>query len=295
MKVFEGSCVALVTPFKNNKIDYFALQNLIQFQLSQNTDAILVLGTTGESSCISFCEREKIIEFAKNVIANRAKLIVGTGANSTQVAIKYTRQAQKLGADAVLIVTPYYNKCTQQGAILHFEKIAKCVDIPIILYNVPSRTGFNLHPQTIEHLSKYENIVAIKEANSNIEHILQLFNVCKGKLDIYCGNDNLNHIFKNLGAKGTISVVANAFPKQIKQQYKTTNQAKLNKISEGLYNFCDLCFIETNPIPIKYVLFKMGLIENELRLPLCPLSQQNQNQVWECYKKTKEQIWEFWL
>ena len=162
MKVFEGSCVALVTPFKNNKIDFEAFENLIQFQLCHQTDAILVLGTTGESSCISFGEREQIIRFAKNIISDKAKLIVGTGSNNTQTAIKYTRQAHKLGADAVLIVTPYYNKCTQQGAILHYEKIAKCVNMPIILYNVPSRTGFNLQPQTVEQLSKCENIVAIK-------------------------------------------------------------------------------------------------------------------------------------
>ena len=293
--IFEGSCVALVTPFKNNKIDYAALQNLIEFQLGEKTDAILILGTTGESSCVSFVEREKIIDFAKNIINGKAKLIVGTGSNNTQTAIKYTKQAKKLGADAALVVSPYYNKCTQQGAILHFEKIANCVDMPIILYNVPSRTGFNINPQTVAHLSKCENIVAIKEANSNIEHILQLFNLCKDKIDIYCGNDNLNHIFKSLGAKGTISVVANVFPKQIKQQYKIANQNKQNNLAEKLYDFCNLCFIETNPIPIKYVLFKMGLIQNELRLPLCPLSQQNSQLVWDCYQKTKGQIWKFWL
>ena len=289
MAIFEQSCVALVTPFKDGKIDFCAMQKLIEFQIHAKTNAILILGTTGEASCISFEERAKVIKFAKNIINNRAKLVVGTGSNCTQVAIKYTKQAQKLGADAVLIVTPYYNKCTQQGAVCHYQKIADSVDIKIILYNVPSRTGFNLLAQTVEQLSKHKNIVAIKEANSNIDHILQLFKLCKDKIDIYCGNDNLNHIFFMQGAKGTISVVANVFPEQIKNQFAFDFQ-KSTQIADILYDFNNMCFVETNPIPIKYVLNKMGIVENQLRLPLCPLSQNNQNPLWECYLKTKEML-----
>ena len=289
MAIFEQSCVALVTPFKNKKVDFGAMQKLIEIQLKANTDAILILGTTGEASCISYSERAKIIKFAKNIINGKTKLIVGTGANCTETAIKNTKQAQKLGADAVLIVTPYYNKCTQQGAILHYQKIANSVDIKIILYNVPSRTGFNLLPQTVERLAENKNIVAIKEANSNIEHILQLFKLCKDKIDIYCGNDNLNHIFFMQGAKGVISVVANVFPKQIKKQFSGDIKTSI-KIADVLYDFNNMCFVETNPIPIKYVLHKIGLIENEQRLPLCPLSKDNQQPLWECYQKTKEQL-----
>lgn len=289
MAIFEKSCVALVTPFKNQKVDFGAMKKLIEIQLKANTDAILILGTTGEAACISFTERAKIIKFAKNIINNKAKLIVGTGANCTKTAIKNTKQAQKLGADAVLIVTPYYNKCTQQGAIFHYQKIANSVDIKIILYNVPSRTGFNLLPQTVAHLSKHKNIVGIKEANSNIEHILQLFKLCKDKIDIYSGNDNLNHIFFMQGAKGTISVVANVFPKQIKKQFSGDINTS-TQIADTLYDFNNMCFVETNPIPIKYVLHKIGLIENEQRLPMCPLSYENQQPLFDCYQKTKEQL-----
>ena len=162
MAFFSGSCVALVTPFKNNKVDFLALEKLIDFQILSGTDAILVLGTTGEASCLTDEERKKIICFAKEKINNKAQLFVGTGANSTKKTIKNTRIAKECGANAVLIVTPYYNKCTQEGAVLHYSTIANAVDIPIIVYNVPSRTGFNLLPQTTLKLSEIKNIVGIK-------------------------------------------------------------------------------------------------------------------------------------
>lgn len=276
--IFKGSCVALVTPFKNNKVDFDALARLIDFQIDAKTDAILVLGTTGESSTLSDKEKMAIIKFAKNKIAGRAKLVVGTGSNSTKTAITNSQIAQKLGADAVLVVSPYYNKCTQAGAILHYKAVANSINIPVILYNVPSRTGFNLLPESVEKLAEVENIVAIKEANGDINHILELFDKCRGKIDIYSGNDNLNHIFYTLGGAGTISVVANIFPKQIKQQLETKNNATLHKISQ-------LCFVEPNPIPIKFLLCYAGFIENELRLPLTPLSNAYKKMLKDCYNQ----------
>ena len=279
MSFFCGSCVALVTPFKNNKVDYIAIEKLIDFQILSGTDAILVLGTTGEASCLTYAERKKIICFAKEKINNKAKLFVGTGSNSTKIVIKNTRIAKECGADAVLVVTPYYNKCTQEGAVLHYSAIANAVDIPIIVYNVPSRTGFNLLPQTTQKLSQIKNIVGIKEANGNIEHILELFYLCKNKLAIYSGNDNFNQIFLSFGGDGVISVVANVLPKQIKNQCTEKNLDKQIKLHNLLYNISKLCFVETNPIPVKYMLSKMKLIQNELRLPLTPLSQKYQTEL----------------
>ena len=276
--IFEGSCVALVTPFKNCKVDFEALGRLIDFQLEAKTDAILVLGTTGEASTLSVREKVEIIKFAKNKIDGKAKFIVGTGGNCTESAVKMSALAQKLGADAILVVTPYYNKCTQNGAYMHYEKIANAVKIPVILYNVPSRTGFNLLPETVQKLAEIKNIVAIKEANGDINHILDLFDKCRGKLDIYCGNDNLNHIFYMLGGKGTISVVANVLPNEIKQQYINRDGKVLNKISS-------LCFVEPNPIPVKFLLSHMGLIQNELRLPLTTLSDGYKKQLVDCLEQ----------
>ena len=285
MAFFSGSCAALVTPFKNNKVDFLALEKLIDFQILSGTDAILVLGTTGEASCLTDEERKKIICFAKEKINNKAQLFVGTGANSTKKTIKNTRIAKECGANAVLVVTPYYNKCTQEGAVLHYSTIANAVDIPIIVYNVPSRTGFNLLPQTTLKLSEIKNIVGIKEANGNIDHILELFYLCKDKLAIYSGNDSLNKIFLSFGGDGVISVVANVLPKQIKTQCIEKNLESQSYLHNLLYNISKLCFVETNPIPVKYFLSKMKLIQNQLRLPLTPLSQKYQKQLDEELEK----------
>lgn len=263
-------CTALVTPFnENNEIDYPSLKNLITFQLSNGIKNILILGTTGESPTISLKERETIITFVKTLTQNKCKLFVGTGNNNSAQAKALTLQAKNLGADGCVVVTPYYNKATQQGIIEYYRELAK-INIPIIVYNVPSRTGVNIQPETMVKLAKIKNIVGIKEANGNIEHILKLFKLAKNKTSIFCGNDNLNNIFLNLGAKGTISVLSNAYPKEVLDiWYSKTDYNKF-------YDICNHLFVEPNPIPIKYALSKIGLIKNILRAPLTTLSLKNQ-------------------
>lgn len=267
---------ALVTPFKKNKqIDYNALTKLLDFQISNGITQILILGTTGESSTIDFCEREQLIKFVKNYLPNNCKLIVGTGANNTQTAIKYTIQAKDCGADACLVVTPYYNKCTQDAIVKYYSKISK-VGLDFMVYNVPSRTGFNIQPKTMLKLYSLNNMIGIKEANSNIDHILELFDMVKNKTNIYSGNDNLNHLFCMLGAKGSISVISNILPKQMSNCASVHDHKQFCKEN---YNLSKLMFVEPNPIPIKYALYKMGLIENNLRSPLTSLSQKYKNQI----------------
>lgn len=275
--MFKGVITALVTPFKKNKqIDYISLQKLLDYQISNNIKNILILGTTGEASTISFEEREQLIKFTKNYLPQDCKLIVGTGTNNTQTTIKNTMQAKSFGADACLIVTPYYNKCTQEGVIEYYKKISK-INIPFIVYNVPSRTGFNISASTMTKLCKIKNMVGIKEANSNIEHILNVFNKVGNLTNIYCGNDNLNHIFFMLKAKGTISVVSNILPNQINKSFKNIKNAKT--ITDQNFEINKLLFIEPNPIPIKYALSKMGLIKNFVRSPLTTLSRKYKTQI----------------
>lgn len=276
--MFSGVCTALVTPFlANKKIDYCALKILIEKQIEANVSAILVAGTTGEGSTIEDDEFEQLVSFSKRQIANRCKLVVSTGCNSTQKTIKKTKLAQKLGADICLIITPYYNKCTQAGLIKHYEKISKQTDIPFIVYNVPSRTGVNIEPSTAKKLCNIKNMCGIKEANSNINHITKLFNEVGGKTNIYCGNDNLSHIFYCLGASGTISVVSNVYPKQVVQSFKSFEDSLY--FSQKFYTICEKLFVEVNPIPVKYALYCLGYIKNNLRLPLTSLSQKYRKQI----------------
>ncbi|MBO5884365.1 MAG: 4-hydroxy-tetrahydrodipicolinate synthase [Clostridia bacterium] len=281
--MFSGVITALVTPFKKNKqIDYNALQKLLDYQILNNIKNILILGTTGESCTIDFYEREKLIKFTKNYLPSNCKLIVGTGTNNLQQTIKNTIQAKTLGADACLVVAPYYNKCTQNGVVDYYKKISQ-LNIPYIVYNVPSRTGFNISPVTMLKLCKQKNMVGIKEANSNIEHILEVFNKVGNFTNIYCGNDNLNHIFFSLKAKGTISVISNIFPYQISQSLKSAKNSKI--ITEQNFELTKLLFVEPNPIPIKYALSKMGLIKNYVRSPLTTLSKKYKNKINQELKK----------
>lgn len=284
--IINNVCTALVTPFTtDNKIDYPSLKKLLHYQTSHGIKDILLLGTTGESPTISELERAKLISFVKSNIPASTHLIVGTGSNNTATAIRLTSQAKSLGADACLIVTPYYNKCTQQGAIEHYTSIARSVDIPIIIYNVPSRTGFNLSPETTKELFKLPNIVGIKEANSDINHILKLFSLKLTK-PIYCGNDDLNYIFNMLGSQGTISVTSNAYPQLVIEGW----QNKSLQIHNLLYPLNKLLFVEPNPIPIKYLLNKLGLIRNNLRPPLTKLSQKHRLEIQQQINLLKDYV-----
>ena len=278
-ELFNGSCVALITPFKKNKIDYKKLEEILDFQKLSGTDAILILGTTGESPTITFSERQKLISFCRERVSESVKLLVGTGSNSTQNAIKLSKNAEKLGADGLLIVTPYYNKCTQEGLFKHYEEIAKSVNTPIILYNVPSRTCVNIEPETAEKLSKIENIVGIKEASSNKEHIDKMFEMVGKEIAIYSGNDDLNSYFLKKGGRGVISVTANIFPELVKQECDLFFDGQVEEgetLQQKLCGINKAMFIETNPIPVKYGASYLNLCENELRLPLTSLRPENE-------------------
>ncbi len=278
--LFKGSAVAIVTPFdKDGNVDFLSFKKLIDFQIEAGTDAIVVLGTTGEPATLSNLERLEVIRFAKKHIGSRAKFIVGTGANSTKKAIELSVQAQQEGVDGLLCVTPYYNKCTQRGLVKHFESIAKAVELPIVVYNVPSRTGVNILPQTAVELSNIPNIVGIKEASGNISQIVEMCNKLWDKMAVYSGDDSLNYVFMTLGAMGVISVTANAYPKEIKsltQKCLSLDFVGALKIHNKLLNINKNLFIEVNPTPIKYVCSKMGLCENILRLPLLPLEESHE-------------------
>ncbi|MFS8500414.1 MAG: 4-hydroxy-tetrahydrodipicolinate synthase [Caldicoprobacter sp.] len=278
MSVFTGSCVALVTPFTDNGINFESLANLIEFQINGGTDAILVCGTTGEPPTMTREERYSVIGFTVEKVAKRVPVIAGTGGYNTAAVIEDSKEAERLGADALLIVTPYYNKTTQKGLIQHYAAIADAVHIPIIIYNVPSRTGLNVAPSTLKELSRIDNIVGIKEASGNIAQVTEMARLCGDRIDIYSGDDNIVVPILALGGKGVISVVANIAPRDTHEMVaKFLNgdiegsrklQFKLNPLIEAL-------FLEVNPIPVKTALNLMGMNVGKLRLPLTDMSEQN--------------------
>lgn len=274
-KLFEGTAVAIVTPFKDNRVDFEALERLIEKDVAEGAKAIVVLGTTGESATVYTHEREKIIRFARKVIGGRCKLIVGTGCNDFAKAYKNTLMAKVLGADGALVVTPYYNKTTQAGLIHIYTKLCE-IGLPIIMYNVPSRTGMTIELDTVKRLIKNPMIVGLKESTCDVQRIINLAKVCRKKIALYSGEDGLNYLFYALGAQGCISVTANAFCAQVQKVYDLM-KLKLPKdamfVQEHLSTINKLLFCEVNPIPIKYLLSQMGLCENQLRLPLIPLAE----------------------
>lgn len=278
MSVFTGSCVALVTPFTDDGVNFESLANLIEFQIREGTDAILVCGTTGEPPTMTRDEKYSVIGFTVEKVAKRVPVIAGTGGYNTATVIEDSKEAERLGADALLIVTPYYNKTTQKGLIQHYAAIADAVHIPIIIYNVPGRTGLNVAPSTLKELSKIDNIVGIKEASGNIAQVTEMARLCGDKIDIYSGDDNIVVPILALGGKGVISVVANIAPRDTHEMVvKFLNgdiegsrklQFKLNPLIEAL-------FLEVNPIPVKTALNLMGMNAGKLRMPLTDMSEQN--------------------
>lgn len=274
-ELFCGCGVALVTPFINGKVDYKSFKNLIINCLNNGANAIVILATTGESSTITLNERKKLTRLAKKIISDRAKLIVGTGNNNFAECFKLTSLAKKQGADAALIVTPYYNKTTQDGIVNFYKQLSE-IELPIIIYNVPARTGLNIELETIKRIIQTNKmIVGIKESTADITRIIALHEICKNKIAVYSGEDNLNYLFYCLGASGTISVTANAFPKQVSILYNLVKNNEFKQalsLSQNLAKFDNALFIETNPIPVKYLLKQLNLIaSDEVRLPLIPL------------------------
>ena len=273
--LFYGSGTALVTPFRNNRVDFDALENLIDWQIDSDADALVVLGTTGEPCTVSDAERASILECAVARCARRAPLIAGVGSNDTRKAIRYAVEAQMLGADALLVVTPYYNRASRQGLIEHFTAIADKVEIPIIMYNVPSRAGVNLEPKVVAELAKHPMLCAIKDANSDPAHMAEMARLCGDGIAIYSGCDDCVLQSMALGGHGVISVAANIIPNEmhnmvmswIRGDTKTCRNLQLEWLP-----LIRLLFSEVSPIPVKAALAMMGKIEDTLRLPLVPLS-----------------------
>ena len=270
-QIFKGLCTAIVTPFFDGEVDYTSFKLMLERQMHAGIDAVVVLGTTGEPCTITEKEREKIIKTAVAICKGKIKVIVGCGSNNTNMAIKYYNQAEHLGADGALIVTPYYNKCTQDGIVGHYTQIASTGRLPIIVYNVPSRTGFNIDVSTLKELSKINNICGIKEASGNINQLLEYFRCVGNEISIYCGDDSLNYIYSVLGASGYISVLSNIMPKATKRILSLCENGKYfdaNNLQLKLLPLINKLFIKVNPIPVKSALNYLGLCKNELRLPL---------------------------
>ena len=280
--VFRGSAVAIVTPFCNNVVDYDALGRLINRQIESSTDAIVICGTTGESSTLTDEEHRECIRYCVERVAGRVPVIAGTGSNDTDYAIELSRYACEVGADALLLVTPYYNKATPKGLIKSFTAVADATDKPIILYNVPSRTGVNITLQVYKELAKHERIVAAKEASGNISAIAELIAECGDCLDVYSGNDDQIVPILSLGGKGVISVLSNVVPREthdICQLYfdgKTTEAAKLQL---KLLKLANTLFCEVNPVPVKTAMGLLGLCSDEMRLPLCEMDDANREKL----------------
>jgi 4-hydroxy-tetrahydrodipicolinate synthase len=275
----KGIYTALVTPFKNGNLDEKAFRNLIDFQLKGRINGLVPCGTTGEAPTLSYEEHEKVIELAVKYVNGKVPVIAGTGSNSTQEAIELTRGAKKLGADFCLLTTPYYNKPSQEGLYQHFKAIAEAVNIPLILYNIPGRTGINMVPETVFRLSKLRNIVGIKEAAGSLAQVSDIYRLTKGKFAILSGDDNLFLPMMSVGAVGVISVLSNIMPKEMQSLYRAflveKNVVKAMNVHTRLMPLFQGIFVETNPVPIKEAMAYMGMIAKEFRLPLCPLSQAN--------------------
>lgn len=268
--LFEGTGVAIVTPFRNNKIDYASLNRIIEKDIREGVKAIILLGTTGEGVSLTNEEREDVIRFSKNIIDGRVKLIVGTGNNNFITCQENTLMAKKLGADGVLVVTPYYNKTTQKGLIEYYERLAE-FGIPIIMYNVPSRTGLNIEIETVKKLLNCDMIYGLKESTSDINRIIELSRICKDNIALYSGEDHLNYLFYCLGANGCISVTANVLADKVEAVYEAVKNGDIKKglkIQNELSEINSAMFVETNPIPIKNFMMQMDLIDDEVRMPL---------------------------
>jgi 4-hydroxy-tetrahydrodipicolinate synthase len=273
--MFKGSIVAIVTPFKNGAVDEEKLRELVEFQISGGTDAIVPCGTTGESSTLDYEEHDRVIEIVIRQVGKRVPVIAGTGSNSTAETIELTRKAKELGADGCLLVTPYYNKPTQEGLYRHYTAIADAVAIPQILYNVPGRTAVNLLPGTVARLAEHANIVAIKEASGSLQQASEILDLAGDKIDLLCGDDFTTFPMMVCGTKGVISVTANIMPAEIAALVDAFNAGNLEKARQlhlRMLKINNAMFVESNPVPVKTALGLMGKCSDEVRLPLCPMS-----------------------
>ena len=287
--MYTGSMVALVTPMlEDESVDYDALQKLIEFHIESETDAIVAVGTTGESATLGFKEHCEVVKFVVDKAAGRIPVIAGTGANSTREAIELTQCAKEAGADACLLVTPYYNKPTQEGLYLHYKKVAETVDIPQILYNVPGRTAVDMSSETVIRLSKIDNIVSIKDATGDLARVAEIKSAVDDDFALYSGDDATAIDFILAGGHGGISVTANVAPKQLRDAYAAALEGDAetaHQLDSPLISLHNDLFVEANPIPVKWALFDMGMIGKAIRLPLTVLTESAQPTVHAALQK----------
>jgi len=288
--MFKGSIVAIVTPFTNGQVDYEKLRELVEFQITGGTDAIVPCGTTGEASTLDYDEHMDVVKTVIDQVKKRVPVIAGTGSNSTAEAIELSQKAKEAGANGVLLVTPYYNKPTQEGLFRHYTAIADAVAIPQILYNVPGRTGINMLPETVARLAVHRNIVAIKEATGSLQQASEILALCGDQIDVLSGDDFITFPMMACGAKGVISVLANIMPKAVGDltdayfagDLETARQLHLKTLKIG-----NAMFIESNPVPVKTALGLMGKCSDEVRLPLCPMGEANKAKLVTILKEYK--------
>lgn len=287
---FSGSIVAIVTPFKNGKVDEPALRTLVKWQIAEGTDGIVPCGSTGESATLTYEEHERVIEVVVEEVRGRVKVLAGTGSNATAEAVRMTQAAERIGADGSLQVCPYYNKPTQEGLYRHFRTIAESTSLPIILYNVPSRTAVNLLPETVARLAAVSNIVGIKEASGNLEQVRKIVQLCRPEFTVLSGEDAQNYDIVATGGRGAISVTANIVPKKMAQfwdLFASGKREEARRVHEELIPLHQALFFETNPIPVKTALGLMGRCNPELRLPLCEMGPENREKLTKVLREYK--------
>ncbi len=280
--MFTGSLVAIVTPFRKGKVDERALADLIEWQIAKGTNGIVPCGTTGESATLSHEEHNRVIELTVEVVKRRVPVIAGTGSNSTDEAIALTRHAKEAGVDAALLITPYYNKPTQEGLYRHYKAIAEAVELPLVLYNIPGRTGVNILPSTIARLSAIKTVVGVKEGSGSVQQASDIVQLCGDRLTVLAGDDALTLPMMAVGAKGVITVTANLLPTDMAHLVKAFADGKIQEARRIHFQLSPLfaaLFYETNPIPVKEALGMMGKIDPELRLPLCPMAQDTRDKL----------------
>lgn len=276
--MFTGSLVAIVTPFKNGKLDERALGDLIEWQITSGTHGIVPCGTTGESATLTHAEHDRVVAFTVEVVRRRVPVVAGTGSNSTEEAIALTKHAKAAGVDGALLITPYYNKPTQEGLFLHYKAVAEAVDLPLVVYNIPGRTGVNMMPATIARLTICPTVVAIKEGSGSVQQASEIIQLCGDRLTVLAGDDALTLPMMAVGGKGVITVTANLLPAKMAQLVNAFRDGRLEAaraMHYELYPLFTALFYETNPIPVKEALHLMGKIAPEIRLPLCPMGNEN--------------------
>ncbi|HET9917135.1 MAG TPA: 4-hydroxy-tetrahydrodipicolinate synthase [Candidatus Binatia bacterium] len=276
--MFSGSMVALVTPFKNGQVDWPSLEALVDFHLQNGTNGIVPCGTTGESATLSHAEHDEVIRTVIKAVNKRVPVIAGTGSNSTDEAVRLTKEAERSGADGALMISPYYNRPTQEGIYQHYKKVASEVGIPLIVYNIPGRTGSKIEPETLARLAEIQNIAGVKEATGSVDQAIDVIRLCGDRLAVYSGEDSLIYSLMALGGKGVISTVANVAPKQTAQLTRACLAGRWDegrKVQFQLIPLIRSLFLETNPIPVKTALSLMGKCTGELRLPMTPMAEGN--------------------